>query len=48
MAIWHVPALYDAALTPPRLHSFEHASFIVAGLLVWTQLIDPANGGGSR
>ena len=45
MAIWHVPALYDAALSRPWLHSFEHASFVLAGFLVWALLIDPAGRG---
>ncbi len=45
MAIWHVPALYDAALSRPWLHSFEHASFVFAGFLVWALLIDPAGRG---
>jgi putative membrane protein len=45
MAIWHVPALYDAALSRPWLHSFEHASFILAGFLVWVLLIDPSGQG---
>jgi cytochrome c oxidase assembly factor CtaG len=38
---WHVPAAYDAALAHSVLHDLEHASFVVAGLLVWTQLVDP-------
>jgi cytochrome c oxidase assembly factor CtaG len=38
---WHVPAAYDFALSHEAVHSFEHVSFILAGLLVWTQLIDP-------
>jgi cytochrome c oxidase assembly factor CtaG len=42
LAIWHVPALYDAALTRPLLHDFEHACWLVAGLLVWLSLVDPA------
>ena len=41
LAIWHVPAFYDAALTRPWLHDFEHACWLLAGLLVWTLLIDP-------
>jgi putative membrane protein len=45
MGIWHVPALYDAALAHERLHELEHACFFFAGLLVWTQLIDPARRG---
>jgi putative membrane protein len=39
---WHVPALYDAAIAHPALHDLEHASFLLAGLLVWTQILDPA------
>jgi putative membrane protein len=42
LAVWHVPALYDAALTRPALHDFEHACWLVAGLLVWLPLVDPA------
>ena len=40
LAVWHVPALYDAALRHERLHYFEHTSLAVAGLLVWTLLLD--------
>lgn len=39
---WHVPAAYEAALSSKALHDLEHASFLLAGLLVWSQLIDPA------
>jgi putative membrane protein len=39
---WHVPAAYDAALAHGTVHDLEHASFVAAGLLVWTQLLDPA------
>ena len=42
IAVWHVPALYDRALVDPRLHGLEHATFVLGGLLVWMQLIDPA------
>jgi len=45
LAAWHVPALYDAALSHPLLHDLEHACWVVAGLLVWTLLVDP---GGHR
>jgi cytochrome c oxidase assembly factor CtaG len=45
LGVWHVPVIYDAALTRPWLHHLEHASFLVAGLLVWSQLIDPARRG---
>jgi putative membrane protein len=40
LAVWHVPALYDAALRHERLHYFEHACWAVAGLLAWTLLLD--------
>jgi cytochrome c oxidase assembly factor CtaG len=42
MGGWHVPAAYDYALTHQWAHNLEHASFAVAGVLVWNQLIDPA------
>lgn len=39
--LWHIPALYDAALRYPILHVLEHASFIVAGIAFWWPLIQP-------
>jgi putative membrane protein len=42
IGIWHVPALYDAALRRPALHDLEHLSFVVVGILAWAQMIDPA------
>jgi cytochrome c oxidase assembly factor CtaG len=45
IAGWHVPAAYDAALSQPLLHDLEHATFVIAGLLVWWQLVDPARRG---
>jgi cytochrome c oxidase assembly factor CtaG len=41
-AAWHVPAAYDYAAAHGAVHDLEHASFVLAGLLVWTQLVDPA------
>ena len=41
VVVWHVPAAYEGALTSPVVHSLEHVSFVVAGLLVWTQIVDP-------
>src|SRR3954451_3170333 len=43
LAVWHVPAFYDAALRHPALHDFEHACWVLAGLLVWTLLVDPGS-----
>lgn len=48
IAVWHIPALYDRALTHAWLHDLEHASFVFVGLLVWTQMIDPAGSGRLR
>jgi cytochrome c oxidase assembly factor CtaG len=45
---WHVPAAYDYTLDHERVHDFEHATFALVGLLVWTQLIDPARHGRMR
>jgi putative membrane protein len=44
-AVWHVPDLYDATLRHQGLHDLEHALFILAGLAVWTQIVDPARRG---
>lgn len=39
--LWHVPPLYDAALASEWLHPLQHASFLLGGLLLWNQLVDP-------
>ncbi|HEY7381369.1 MAG TPA: cytochrome c oxidase assembly protein [Gaiella sp.] len=41
LVTWHVPAVYETALANPLVHTLEHLSFVVAGLLVWTQIVDP-------
>jgi len=43
LAIWHVPYLYDAALAHQWLHDFEHLSWTICGVLVWTLLVDPGS-----
>ena len=42
LGAWHVPAVYDYALAHQTVHDLEHLSFIAAGLLAWTQIVDPA------
>jgi putative membrane protein len=42
MAAWHVPQAYGAALESQALHDLEHATFALAGTLVWIQIVDPA------
>ena len=39
--VWHIPALYDAALDHPAAHALEHACFFTAGLAVWWPLVQP-------
>jgi putative membrane protein len=41
MALWHIPAMYDAALEHPVLHVLEHVSFGIAGGLYWWHLLSP-------
>ena len=41
MWLWHVPALYDAALAHAPVHVLEHLSFAVAGFLYWWFLLSP-------
>ena len=41
MWLWHVPALYDAALQNGWVHTLEHLSFGAAGLLYWWHLLSP-------
>lgn len=40
--IWHIPPVYDAALAHESLHVVEHTCFLVGGVLLWNQLVDPA------
>ena len=43
LGVWHVPYLYDLALRHDSVHYFEHACWVVAGLIVWTLLVDPGS-----
>ena len=36
------PRFYEAALAPTLVHDLMHLSFVVGGLLIWTQIVDPA------
>ena len=38
---WHVPAALTLGMQSPMWHAFEHASFLVAGLLFWWPVIQP-------
>jgi putative membrane protein len=41
MYLWHVPALYDAALEQPVVHLLEHVCFFTAGIALWWPLVQP-------
>lgn len=37
---WHLPVLYDAAVSSGPLHALEHLTFFATALLFWTRVID--------
>jgi cytochrome c oxidase assembly factor CtaG len=37
--VWHLPALFEAALASELVHSLQHLSFLGAALLYWTSLL---------
>jgi putative membrane protein len=41
MWVWHIPAMYQAALEHSFIHVLEHLSFAAAGLLYWWHLLSP-------
>lgn len=41
LALWHVPALYDAALASEPLHAFQHLVFLAAFSVFWWPLVAP-------
>jgi putative membrane protein len=41
MYLWHVPALYDAALEHAGIHALEHIMFGAIGGLYWWHLLSP-------
>src|SRR5215212_3882410 len=47
--VWHVPAIYDAALTRPHsLLHVEHVTYFVAGLLMWWPVVHGAYSDGAK
>ena len=47
-AAWHYPSAYDYVLDHQVVHDLQHVTFVIAGVLVWTQLLDPARRGELR
>jgi putative membrane protein len=42
---WHIPPLFDAAVTNVELHRLQHVSFLMTGLLFWWTLVRRRNAG---
>jgi cytochrome c oxidase assembly factor CtaG len=43
-SVWHVPALFDAALRNDAIHALQHVSFVAFGMLLWAALLEPLPG----
>lgn len=45
--LWHVPALYEAALRVPLVHGLEHGSMLAVAWLFWAVLLGRRSDGGA-
>ena len=43
--VWHIPNIFELALRSHSWHEFEHASFLIAGILFWWPVIYPVRRG---
>jgi len=41
MALWHIPLMFNTALTHEALHVTEHLSLLVAGTIFWWPILSP-------
>lgn len=48
LVVWHVPAVFDAALRHTALHAVQHLALLGAGVLLWSAVIGPSLGIGFR
>jgi cytochrome c oxidase assembly factor CtaG len=39
--VWHIPGLYQAAVSSPAVHALEHACFVGFGIAMWMALLGP-------
>ncbi len=39
VGLWHVPALFNAALRSNDIHELEHLSFVVSGIVFWAAIL---------
>ncbi len=42
--VWHLPALFDAALRNDAIHALQHSLFVALGMLMWAALLEPLPG----
>ncbi len=42
--VWHVPALYQAALRHDAVHALQHLCFFTFGALMWAAVVEPLPG----
>ena len=38
--VWHLPALYEAAVMHSAVHALEHVCFFTAGMIVWLPVLE--------
>jgi putative membrane protein len=48
LVFWHVPAVFDAALRHTAIHAVQHLALLGAGILLWSAVIGPSLGTGTR
>lgn len=41
LIFWHIPAMYDAALSHQTIHDLEHLAFLSAALIFWWPIVEP-------
>jgi putative membrane protein len=40
LALWHVPAVYEAAVENGAVHALEHTAFFTAGIILWLPVLE--------
>ena len=40
LALWHVPAMYEAAVENGAVHALEHTAFFAAGIVLWLPVLE--------
>ena len=40
LALWHVPAFYEAAVESSGVHAIEHIAFFSAGVILWLPVLE--------